>query len=77
MDRIRIVGGRRLAGEVRIGGSKNASLPLMAGALLAGSKSFLGRIPHLDDIVNMARMLEHLGARVTRLDGGLEIDPTD
>jgi UDP-N-acetylglucosamine 1-carboxyvinyltransferase len=76
MDRIRIVGGHPLQGEVRIGGSKNASLPLMAAALLAESASLLDRIPHLDDIVNMARMLEHLGARVTRLDGGLEVDPT-
>jgi len=75
MDRIRIEGGHRLVGEVGVGGAKNASLPLMAAALLADSPSRLERIPHLQDIVSMGHMLEHLGARVTRADGGLTIDP--
>ena len=34
MDRLRIKGGRQLKGEIRISGSKNASLPLMGAALL-------------------------------------------
>lgn len=76
MDRIRIMGGARLAGEVRVSGAKNASLPLMAAALLADSPSRLERIPRLQDIATMSGMLEHLGARVSSADGALEIDPS-
>ncbi|MBN1866029.1 UDP-N-acetylglucosamine 1-carboxyvinyltransferase [Candidatus Sumerlaeota bacterium] len=76
MDRIRIEGGRPLAGEVEIGGAKNASLPLMAAALLADSPSLLEHIPHLQDVVTMTRMIEHLGADVTRTNGGIRIDPS-
>ena len=38
MDRLRIKGGRQLKGEIRISGSKNASLPLMVAALLTDRK---------------------------------------
>ncbi len=77
MDRIVIRGGNRLSGEVEISGSKNASLPLMAGALLAETPSHIERIPRLADIGNMARMIEELGAIVGRTDRGLTIDPRD
>jgi len=75
MDTIRIEGGHPLSGEVETSGAKNASLPLMAAALLGDSPSRLERIPHLRDIVTMGEMLERLGARVTRTDGGLDIAP--
>lgn len=65
-----------MAGTVDVSGAKNASLPLMTAALLADSPSHLDRIPHLMDIVSMTKMLEHLGAVVTRTNGGLTIDPT-
>jgi len=83
MDSILIEGGRRLSGEVEASGAKNASLPLMAAALLAESPSRLQGIPRLQDIVTMSAMLERLGARVARAErrgdphGDLAIDPTD
>ncbi len=77
MDRIRVQGGTALCGEVSISGAKNASLPLMAAALLAPSASVLIRIPDLRDINTMIRMLEHLGAVVERIDDGLKITSTN
>ncbi|MEM1184423.1 MAG: UDP-N-acetylglucosamine 1-carboxyvinyltransferase [Planctomycetota bacterium] len=62
MDKFVIEGGRRLEGRVRINGSKNASLPLMAASILSdGAEVTLAGIPNLADISNMARLLDELG----------------
>jgi UDP-N-acetylglucosamine enolpyruvyl transferase len=53
MDRFVIEGGRRLEGTVRVNGSKNASLPLMAAALLTDEPVTLRGVPDLADIGNM------------------------
>ncbi|MBV8614089.1 MAG: UDP-N-acetylglucosamine 1-carboxyvinyltransferase, partial [Acetobacteraceae bacterium] len=47
MDRIRIRGGRPLAGEIAIGGAKNAALPLMAAGLLTEDRLVLENVPRL------------------------------
>ena len=65
MDAFRIVGGRPLHGTVRINGSKNASLPLMAATLLTTDKIELVDVPGLSDIGSMARLLEALGEEVS------------
>ena len=57
MDSIRIRGGRRLEGTIRIGGAKNAALPLMAAALLTDQTLTLTNLPHLLDITTMANLL--------------------
>ena len=64
MDRIRIRGGQRLEGNITIGGSKNASLPLMAASLLTGETLSLANLPHLADISTMANLLNELGVAV-------------
>lgn len=66
MDAFVINGGQRLSGNVRIGGSKNAALPLMAAALLADGPLLLRDVPHLSDINNMMRLLGELGCRCER-----------
>jgi UDP-N-acetylglucosamine 1-carboxyvinyltransferase len=66
MDAFRIEGPVRLCGTVRINGSKNASLPIMAAAILAGGKSSLAAVPNLSDISTFSQLLEDLGCRVTR-----------
>lgn len=61
MDAFIIRGGKPLRGTVRINGSKNASLPLMAAALLTTEPVTLRGIPDLSDIRNMKRLLVSLG----------------
>jgi UDP-N-acetylglucosamine 1-carboxyvinyltransferase len=61
MDRIRIKGGARLAGEIPISGAKNAGLPLIAASLLTGDPLVLTNVPDLADIRSMAELLEMLG----------------
>jgi len=64
MDRLEIHGGRRLEGKVRISGAKNASLPAMAAALLTSEPVHLKNIPHVRDIITMAKLLAHMRCRV-------------
>lgn len=61
MDRIVIEGGAPLAGEVTVSGSKNATLALMAAALLAESPMRLHNVPRLRDVDAMLQLLRSLG----------------
>ena len=65
MDKIRIRGGQPLNGTIRIGGAKNAALPLMAACLLSDEPLILGNVPHLADITTMANLLGQHGALVS------------
>lgn len=64
MQRIVVFGGRPLRGRVAISGSKNATLPLMAAALLAETPSTLRNVPALRDVRMMAEVLRGVGAEV-------------
>lgn len=64
MDQFKIQGGRKLNGEVRISGAKNAALPAMAAALLTREPVHLKNIPHVRDIITMAKLLAHMRCRV-------------
>jgi len=64
MDRIRIRGGRPVAGEIPISGAKNAALPLMAAALLTDETLRLSNLPHLADIITLANLLTQHGAEI-------------
>jgi len=63
MDKIVVQGGERLTGEVRIGGAKNAALPIMAATLLTPGHFVLSNIPRLRDVVTMEHVLRVLGAQ--------------
>jgi len=77
MDVFQIAGPTRLEGTVRVNGSKNASLPIMAAAILAPGTSTMKNVPHLSDIAVCTELLTALGCRVTRdPDGFLSIDST-
>ncbi len=65
MDKIRIRGGKPLNGTIRIGGAKNAALPLMAACLLTDEPLVLSNVPHLADITTMANLLGQHGAQVS------------
>lgn len=64
MDRIRVVGGNRLKGEIPISGAKNAALPLMAASLLSAGGLTLTNVPNLADIRFMADLLKGFGVKV-------------
>jgi UDP-N-acetylglucosamine 1-carboxyvinyltransferase len=69
MQKLRIQGGRRLAGVIPIGGAKNAALPALAATLLTSDEVELDRIPSVVDIRTMIRLLESIGAEVRRENG--------
>ncbi|HQC43433.1 MAG TPA: UDP-N-acetylglucosamine 1-carboxyvinyltransferase [Verrucomicrobiota bacterium] len=64
MDYLEIKGGNPLKGEVRISGSKNAVLPILAATLLTDEKCVIRGIPDLSDVKHMAKILQTLGAEV-------------
>ena len=77
MDALRIQGGTCLRGEVHVSGSKNASLPIMAAALLASGKSVLHGVPDLADVRALTQVLKHAGVRARRAGDALELDASN
>ncbi|HUY35595.1 MAG TPA: UDP-N-acetylglucosamine 1-carboxyvinyltransferase [Pirellulales bacterium] len=78
MQLFRIQGGRPLAGEVVVGGSKNAALPIMAASILARQPVRLDAVPDLVDVDTLARVLGHLGVEAKRqLGGSLRLETVD
>lgn len=61
MQKLRIVGGRRLVGEVRASGAKNAALPIIAAALLTADDVVLENVPDLADVRTMTKLLQGMG----------------
>lgn len=66
VKKLYIRGGRPLSGTVRVSGSKNAVLPIIAACLLSTSPCTLEDIPNLADVDTICLVLEHLGAQVKR-----------
>ena len=64
MERLRVVGGARLVGTVRVSGAKNSALKLMAATLLAPGKSIITNLPEIADVEYMAELLTRLGCSV-------------
>lgn len=65
MDRLIITGGAPLSGEIRISGSKNAALPIIASTLLAKDPVLISNIPHLRDITTTMELLGRMGVEIT------------
>jgi UDP-N-acetylglucosamine 1-carboxyvinyltransferase len=63
MDKILVEGGRRLKGQVRISGAKNAALPILVSSLLAEGANTYSNVPDLKDIASIKELLSNLGAR--------------
>ncbi len=64
MEKLRIEGGNRLDGDVRISGAKNSALPILAATLLAHGVMRVGNLPHLHDITTMLELLGCMGVAV-------------
>ena len=66
MEKLKVTGGYRLSGEVKVSGAKNAALPILAASLLTADDLVLKNVPHLSDIRTMGKLLSGLGMRVER-----------
>jgi UDP-N-acetylglucosamine 1-carboxyvinyltransferase len=73
MDKLLIEGGRRLEGDIRISGAKNATLPILAATLLADTPSTIGNVPHLHDVTTTIELLGRMGVGLT-IDERLRIE---
>src|SRR5476651_647389 len=65
MDKLQIHGGIALDGEIRISGSKNATLPILVACLLADRPVIVSNVPHLQDVTTMIELLGRMGVSVT------------
>ena len=65
VDKLQIHGGIPLEGEIRISGAKNATLPILAGCLLAAGPVTVSNVPHLQDVTTMIELLGRMGVSVT------------
>lgn len=75
MDKLIITGGAALDGEIRISGSKNAALPIMAATLLADDPVTIRNLPHLHDITTMNELFRCMGVELVLGDQmGVEVD---
>ena len=73
MDKILVHGGSRLNGTVRISGSKNSALPILAATLLTKEPCIIHRVPDLSDVHFLLQILTSLGAEVERASGIVQI----
>jgi UDP-N-acetylglucosamine 1-carboxyvinyltransferase len=77
MDSFVMRGPCRLEGNIRVGGAKNAMLPLMAATILTGGKCILDNVPDLRDTRTMMKLLARLGIPAELSGGVLSIDATE
>jgi len=64
MQKLEVFGANKLKGQIKISGSKNASLPILASTLLSNKKIILNNIPKVRDIETMLTLLKSLGSEV-------------
>jgi UDP-N-acetylglucosamine 1-carboxyvinyltransferase len=76
MDKIRIHGGHPLSGSIKVSGSKNSSLPILAATLLTQEQCTVHGVPDLSDTHYMLQILTHLGAQVERASGTVSVEAT-
>ena len=76
MEKLVIRGGRPLKGAVKVSGSKNSSLPILAAALLTDELCVIDGVPSLRDITTMLRILRNLGVKATQEGSRVIVDPS-
>ena len=64
MDRLEVFGARKLKGQIKISGSKNASLPILAATILSNKKICLSNLPKVKDIETMTKLLASVGSKL-------------
>jgi UDP-N-acetylglucosamine 1-carboxyvinyltransferase len=74
MDKLAIVGGSTLRGELPVSGAKNAALPILAATLLADGPVKLTNVPQLNDIATTIKLLKRLGVTITQQGDRVDVD---
>ena len=74
MSKFIIQGGKKLEGEVRISGSKNAALPIIAATVLVKGKTTLYNVPNIQDVQTMFQIIKDIGGKVTKKNNKVIID---
>jgi UDP-N-acetylglucosamine 1-carboxyvinyltransferase len=74
MQKLEVFGANKLKGQIKISGSKNASLPILAATLLSKKKLLLKNLPRVKDIETMASLLQSLGSKIKFNKNNLVID---
>lgn len=67
MARFEIVGGKKLSGQIKVAGNKNAVLPIMAACLLSRDTCVLENVPNISDVSTMTQLLQVSGAKVSQI----------
>ena len=66
MDKIVIIGGKTLNGKIKISGSKNSALPILASSLFTKDKISISNIPNLSDVTSMFDLLKSLNVNIKK-----------
>ena len=74
MQKLEVFGAKKLKGQIKISGSKNASLPILAATLLSSKKVYLKNLPRVKDIETMVSLLQSLGSKIIFNKNNLAID---
>jgi len=74
MQKLEVFGANKLKGQIKISGSKNASLPILAATLLSRKKVYLKNLPRVKDIETMVSLLQSLGSKINFNKNNLVID---
>ncbi len=74
MQKLEVFGANKLKGQIKISGSKNASLPILAATLLSRKKVYLRNLPRVKDIETMISLLQSLGSKINFSKNNLIID---
>ncbi len=64
MQKLEIKGGKKLLGQIKISGSKNATLPILASTILTEKKIIINNIPVVKDVSTMTDLLSEIGSKV-------------
>ena len=76
MQKLEVFGANKLKGQIKISGSKNASLPILAATLLSNNKTNLKNLPKVRDIETMLALLRSLGSQIKINNNQVIIDNT-
>ena len=74
MQKLEVFGANKLKGQIKISGSKNASLPILAATLLSNKKTILKNLPKVQDIETMLNLLKSLGSKIMNKNKRIIID---